>query len=132
MRFFTSNFKWIMLVSGLLTCTMIQGLVLPLVSLQSNFGETTLASPAFRIIVQNWSALIGLMGFMLIYGAFVPAVRNYSLMVAGTSKVVFILLILSSGMQFFSFGAGMAVIIDSIMVVLFITYLLLSKGYSVT
>ena len=132
MRFFLSNFKWVMLVCGLLTCTMFQGLVSPLNSLQSNFGETTLPSTAYEIIVRNWSALIGLMGIMLIYGAFVPSVRRFSLIIAGISKVVFILLILSSGMQYFNFGAGMAVIIDSIMVVVFITYLFLSRSYSYT
>jgi hypothetical protein len=126
MRFFLSNFKWIMLISGLLTCTMLQGLISPETSFQSNFGETV-QGPAAGIIVRNWSALIGLMGIMLIYGAFVTAVRRYSLVIAGISKVVFICLILSSGSQYFGTGAGTAVIVDSVVVVLFIIYLLLSQ-----
>ena len=127
MRFFVSNFKWVMLVSGILTCTMLQGLFFPQASLKTNFGSSTTGSPE-EIIVRNWSALIGLMGIMLIYGAFVPAVRRFSLTIAGISKVIFIILVLSLGKQYLEFGVGTAIIIDSIMIVLFITYLLLSRS----
>ena len=74
---------------------------------------------AFELIVRNWAALSGPIGFMLIYGAFVPAVRRYSPVIAGISKVVFIFLILSLGTQYLEFGAGTPVIIDFGMVVLF-------------
>jgi hypothetical protein len=67
------------------------------------------------------------MGIMLIYGAFVNAVRRYSLVIAGASMIVFICLILSSGKQYLSTGAGTAVIVDSVAVVLFIIYLLLPQ-----
>jgi len=122
MRFFVTNFKWVMLVAGLLTCTMLLGLVSPQSSLKTNFGDT-LEGPIAEIIVRNWAALIGLMGIMLIYGAFAPGVRQFSLIIAGMSKVVFIILMLSLGSPYFKFGAGTAVIVDSIMVVLFIVYL---------
>jgi len=131
MRFFLANFKWIMLICGLLTCTMFQGLISPQSSLKSNFGETIEVS-AMEIIVRSWAALIGLMGIMLIYGAFVSTVRRYSLIIVGISKVTFILLVLSLGKQYLDFGAGTAVIIDSIMVVLFIIYLLLSLKHPST
>ena len=126
MSFFVSNFKWIMLVSGLLTCTMFLGLVSPQVSLQSNFGES-IGGPLSEIIVRNWSALIGLMGIMLIYGAFVEPVRRFALVIAGVSKVLFIALVLIYGKQYMSFGAGTAVIADSIMIVLYIAYLLMAR-----
>lgn len=131
MRFFVSNFKWVMLISGLLTCTMFLGLISPQASLKSNFG-VMLEGSAVEIIVRNWAALIGLMGIMLIYGAFVPTVRRFSLIMAGISKVIFIILILSLGKEFLKFGVGTAVIIDSIMVVLFIAYLLLSRSFKIT
>jgi len=54
MRFFVEKFKWLMLVSGLLTCTMFLGLLSPAASLQSNFGET-LHGPVAEIIVRNWN-----------------------------------------------------------------------------
>ena len=127
MHFFVLNFKWIMLVSGILTCTMFSGLFSPEASLKSNFGAP-LEAPVTGIIVRNWAALIGLMGIMLIYGAFVPAVRRFALVITGISKIIFILLILSLGRSYLGFGAGTAVIADSIMVVLFIVYLFLAQS----
>jgi hypothetical protein len=127
MRFFVTNFKWIMLVAGLLTCTMLSGLISPQSSVKTNFGDT-LEGPIAEIVVRNWAALIGLMGIMLIYGAFAPRVRQFSLVIAGISKVVFIILILSLGKPYLKFGAGTAVIVDSIMVLLFVVYLVLTHG----
>lgn len=127
MRFFITNFKWIMFISGLLTCTMFLGLISPEASLKSNFGET-MEGPIAEIIVRNWGALIGLMGIMLIYGAFNETVRRFSLVIAGISKVIFIILVLSSAKSYLGFGAGTAVIADSIMVVLYIAYLYLSRA----
>ena len=126
MHFFVSNFKWFMLVSGVLTCSMLLGLLSPGASFRSTFGEEV-EGTAENIIVRNWSALIGLMGITLIYGAFKPAVRQFSLIIAGASKVIFIALILYFGKQYMEFGAGTAVIVDSIMVALFVLYLLLSR-----
>ncbi|HEY6504068.1 MAG TPA: hypothetical protein VIZ28_08855 [Chitinophagaceae bacterium] len=125
MRFFLSNFKWVMLISGLLTCTMFLALFSPQDSLKSNFGET-LEGPVAGIVVRNWGALIGLVGIMLIYGAFNMPVRKFTLVIAGTSKIIFISLVLSSGVSYFGLGAGTAVIADSVMVVLYALYLMLS------
>ena len=126
MNFFVSGFKWVMLISGVLTCTMFFGLIFPEESLKSTFGES-IHSPADEILVRNWSALIGLMGIMLIYGAFVPAVRKFSLIIAGTSKLIFICLILSLGQTYLDFSAGTAVIVDSLMLILFAMYLYFSR-----
>lgn len=125
MRFFILNFKWVMLISGLLTCTMLQALISPQASLISNFGQT-IDVPRAEIIVRNWGALIGLVGIMLIYGAFMEPVRRFVLVIAGSSKIIFILLVLSSKQSYMGFGAGTAVIVDAIMVVLYIAYLLLT------
>lgn len=115
-----------MLASDFLTCTMFLGLVSPESSLQSNFGESMDPRPVSNIIVRNWSALIGLTGITLIYGAFVPTVRSFVLLIAGLGKIIFITLVLSFGKEYLSFGAGTAVIADSVMIILFITYLLFS------
>lgn len=124
MRFFLTNFKWVMLVSGLLTCTMFLALFSPQESLRSNFGAT-LEGPVAGIVTRNWGALIGLVGIMLIYGAFHTPVRKFTLVIAGISKIIFISLVLSSGLSFWGLGAGTAVIADSIMIALYIIYLLL-------
>ncbi len=116
-----------MLLSGLLTCTMFLGLFSPAASLKSNFG-VVLEGDVNAIIVRNWAALIGLVGIMLIYGAFNTAVRRFVLVIAGTSKIIFITLVLSSGISYSGLGAGTAVIADSVMIVLYIAYLLLARS----
>lgn len=125
MHFFESNFKWVMLAAGLLTCSMFLALFSPQASLQSNFGQT-IEGPLADMIVRNWGALIGLSGISLLYGAFVEPVRRFVLVMASCSKVIFIFLVLSSKENYLAFGAGTAVIADTIMVALFILYLLLT------
>ena len=66
---------------------------------------------------------------MLSYGAFVAPVRPLVLIVAGSSKVVFIALVLSEGARYLSQQAGVAVGIDSVMVGLFAWYLLVSLSH---
>lgn len=125
MNMFTTNFKWIMLASGILTSTLFLGLFSPQSLLTSNFGETIDGNIA-NIVVRSWSALIGLIGIMLIYGAFTQKVRNFTLIIASISKLIFIILVLSFGKQYLSFGIGTAVIVDTVMISLYAVYLLLS------
>ncbi len=126
MRLFLSGFKWIMLVSGLLTCTMFLGLFSPASSLNTTFGETV-TGPVAEVVVRNWSALIGLSGVMLVYGALVETVRRFVLVITGTSKLIFITLVFTCAPQFLKFGAGTAVVLDSLMVLLFLAYLVLDR-----
>lgn len=104
-----SNIKWVMLVSGVLTMTMIYALIAPHAALMSTFGEALPASPVTEIVVRSWGALIGLVGAMLIYGAFHPEVRTLVLTVAALSKAIFVVLLLSHGNHFLSHQAGLAV-----------------------
>ena len=123
MRIVESNIKWIMLVAGALTCTMVYAAISPQAALLSTFGET-LDGPLADIVVRNWGVLIALVGTMLIWGAFNPQVRNMALTVAGVSKVAFIALVLSHGGRYINGQAGVAIAIDLVWVVLFAWYLL--------
>jgi hypothetical protein len=116
------NMKWIMLMSGLLTTTMIYAAIAPAAALRSNFGES-LEGPLAELIVRNWGILIALVGVMLIHAAFHPASRRVALLVAGASKLAFIALVLSHGSRYLSYNAGVAVAIDAATVVLFALYL---------
>ena len=122
MNWIVARIKWIMLVSGALTCTMLYAAIAPQAALRSTFGET-LEGPLAEIVVRNWGALIALVGAMLIYGAYDPPGRPLILTVAGLSKLIFIGLVLSQGRQYLSHQAGFAVVIDLVMVALFIGYL---------
>jgi hypothetical protein len=60
--------KWIMLLSGVLTSTMIYAAIAQRAAMESTFGKT-LDEPLAEIIVRNWGVLVALVGAMLIYGA---------------------------------------------------------------
>jgi hypothetical protein len=123
MRLTDTYIKWIMLVAGALTCTMIYAFIAPRAALTSTFGAT-LEGPVAEVVARNWGALIALIGAMLIYGAFHPGVRKFALVVAAASKVVFIALVLVQGSLFLGYQAGTAILIDGLWVVLFAWYLL--------
>lgn len=122
MTWISRNIHWIMTISGALTLTMVFAVVAPESALRSTFGDT-LGGPVADVVVRNWGALIGLMGAMLIYAARKPAVRPMVLVVAGTSKAVFIALVLLHGRRFLSHQAGVAVVVDLLWVILFAAYL---------
>jgi hypothetical protein len=127
MTWIVSGMKWIMLVSGVLTCSMIYAALSPQAALQATFGED-LQGPVAEIVVRNWGVLIALMGAMLIYGAFNVSARPLVLVVAGLSKVAFLSLLLVFGQPFLGHQAGVAVVSDSIQVALFIAYLVALRG----
>jgi hypothetical protein len=117
-----AKMKWIMLVSGVLTCTMVYAAVAPQAALRSMFGDT-LDGPLAEIVVRNWGILIALIGGMLIYGAFEPSSRRLVLIAAGLSKVAFVALLLTYGGQYLGQQAAVSIAIDLAMVLLFIAYL---------
>jgi hypothetical protein len=122
MAWIVANIRWIMILSGVLTSTMIFAAIAPEAALVSTFGET-LEGPLAHIVVRNWGALIALVGAMLICGALSPFQRPLILIVAGISKLVFLALVLSHGQRYLD-RAGIAVAVDLVMVVLFSWYLL--------
>lgn len=114
------HMKWIMLVSGILTCTMAYAALDPQAALLSTFGAT-LEGPLANIVVRNWGALITLVGAFLVYGAFRPAQRPVILVLACVSKLIFIGLVLGYGQAYLG-RAGLAVAFDSVVVVVFAAY----------
>ena len=123
MQLIVARIKWIMLVSGALTCTMIYAAFAPQAALRSTFGAS-LDGPLAEIVVRNWGALIALVGAMLIYGAFNPGTRALVLIVAGLSKLTFIGLVLVYGFQYLGNQAGVSIAFDLVMVALFVLYLI--------
>lgn len=125
MKLITRHIKGLMLISGGLTATMLYAAIAPAAALQSTFGES-LSGPVAELIVRNWGVLIALVGAMLIHGALNPSTRRLALVTAIVSKTMFISLVLSNGTQYLAHGAGTAVVIDTIMVVVFAVYLVSS------
>jgi hypothetical protein len=122
MRWIRSSIKPILLVSGVLTCSMIYTVVAPEAAQRQMFGES-LGGPLSDVIVRNWAALIVIGGVMLIRAAFHPPCRPPILAMTALGKAVFIALVLAQGGRYLSQQAVVAVVLDSVMVVLFAAYL---------
>ena len=122
MSWLAVNIHRVMIISGVLTLTMIYAAIAPDAAVRSTFGES-LDGPVADVVVRNWGALIALIGGMLIYGARRPAARPLVLTVAGASKAVFIALVLSHGGRFLGYGAGVAIFVDRVWVLVFAAYL---------
>jgi hypothetical protein len=117
MRHVVASIKWVMLVSGLLTGTMFYAVIAPGPALMSTFGAV-LVGPLAEIVVRSWGTLIGLMGVMLVYGAFHEAVRPLVLATAGASKVVYVILVVSIGTDFLPWPAMIVVVSDTLQAML--------------
>ena len=122
MAWVVANIHRIMVVSGVLTMTMVYAAIAPGAALRSTFGEG-LNGPVADIVVRNWGALIALVGAMLIYGARKPEARPLALTIAAASKAIFIALVLSHGTRFLGYQAGLAVAVDAVWVIVFVSYL---------
>lgn len=123
MNWLARQTRWILFISGILTCTMLYALFAPEASQISNFGSA-LTGPVADVIVRNWGALIGLVGLMLVYGAFHPPVRRLVLVVAGASKLTFITLVLVYGRGLLAHGVRTAIVVDALLVVVYVLLLL--------
>ncbi len=113
-----TKIKLIMLITGIITCSMSYAIIFPNEALISMFGVSLSGIPLAGIIVRSWGALVTLVGGLLIYGAFKPYSRSLILFIAGISKLVFILLLLIYGREYFPKTTSL-IVIDSIAVILY-------------
>ena len=118
MSWLESKIKWIMLVGGVITMSTLYAFVAPSAALTSLFGES-IEGPVANVVVRNWGFLIATVGALLIYGAFRPAARPVALTVAIVTKLVFIGLVLAGPRSFLQHQAGIGVVVDSVLVLIF-------------
>lgn len=123
MKLINAQIKWIMLISGLFTCSMFLSLLSPTAGLEMLFGVSELEEPFTEIVVRNWGALIGMVGVLLIFGGFRPHSRNLILVIAAVSKSIFIALNLLIGIEYLSTSL-VAIVLDSVFILLYVLYLL--------
>src|SRR5205814_1173476 len=100
--------------------------IAPDAALRSAFGQGP-DGPLAELIVRNWGVLVGLVGLMLIYGAFVPPARRLVLSVAAVSKAAFVILLLTAGHDFLGQRIGLALWVDGLQALLFVAYLLSTR-----
>jgi len=125
MGFITRHFKWLMLVSGVLTATMFYGLFAPQAALQSMFGAS-FNGQLEALVIRSWSALVGLIGVMLIYGAFSPQNRVCCAAIAAMSKAIFVALVLIHGQAYLA-KAAPALALDVLVIVFTLLFLLANQ-----
>ena len=116
------NIRRIMLLAGLFTLGMLYAALAPFAALRTLFGAS-LEGPVANMVVRNWGALIALIGTMIVYGAYRPAVRRFVLVTTGISKVAFIALVIGGGTQFIGHPIAVAALVDIVIVLLFAIYL---------
>lgn len=126
MNWLVRSMKWIMLVTGVLTASVFQYAIVPQAALTADFGHGV-EGPLAELLVRNWGVLVGLVGLMLIYGAFVLPARRLVLSVAALSKLAFVMLMLTVGSAYLAQRIRFAVIIDSLEVLIFVAYLLATR-----
>jgi hypothetical protein len=122
MSVLTDNIQWVLLICGLLTVSMIQGVFAPRFTMRAYFGEAP-DSFASDALMRSWSALVAFSGLFLIYAGYMPEVRQAALAVVGAGKLFFVALLLSQPRRFFRGQAVTAIILDSVMVIIFAAYL---------
>ena len=111
-----------MLVSGILTATTFYGLFAPQSLLESMFGASFNGSLE-SILIRSWSALVGMIGAVLIFGAFSEKHRVFSISIAAFSKIIFVSLMLIYGQAFLG-KAAPAVVMDCAVIVLAVFFLI--------
>jgi hypothetical protein len=121
------NIKGIMLVAGVFTFGLIFAFVAPWAALRTLFGAS-LEGPVANMVVRNWGALIALVGGMILYGAYRPAVRRFILATTAISKLVFVGLVIGGGTDFLGHWIAVAALVDIVVVMLFAGYLWSTRG----
>jgi len=69
MNVIVRNIKWIMFLSGVITCSTFFAVIAPQAALLSMFGSD-LTEPLANLVARSWGFLVSIMGILLIYGAF--------------------------------------------------------------
>jgi len=127
MSILVDNMQWVLLVCGLLTLSMIQAVFAPRATMRAYFGEAP-DSKAADLLMRNWGMLVAAGGALLVYAAFAPEARPVALIYVGVTKLAFISLVLMAGGAFLKKQAGLAVVVDGVMVVLFAAYLFATQA----
>jgi CHASE2 domain-containing sensor protein len=128
MDFIARNFKWLMLVSGVLTATMFYGLFAPQEALQSMFGAS-FDGQLQSLVIRSWSALVGLMGVLLIYGALSPQHRVLCAVIAALSKAIFVTLVMIHGQPYLP-SAAAVIVLDLVVIASTLLYLLSTRRHA--
>lgn len=126
MNLITANIKWILLVSGALTATMLYAAIDPQAAMMTSFGAT-LEGPLAEIIVRSWGLMVTLIGAMIILSAFRPKYRRLVMSAAAIGKAFLITMIIIQGGAIMT-AAMPVVVFDALVVLIFAAYVLTGRA----
>ena len=125
MNVIVRNIKWIMLLSGVITCSTFFAVIAPQAALLSMFGSD-LTEPLANLVARSWGFLVSIMGILLIYGAFNEDARMLCIITAGISKIGFLFLILIFGTDYID-NLWVTIVFDTIVALTLATYVVSPK-----
>lgn len=120
-----SNISPVLIVCGLLTCSMLLMAVAPRFAMRATFGEAA-EGPVANLIARSWGAMIFASGLMLIYAAWHAEARLPILLYAIAGKLGFVALVLAAP-SLRKPGALAVVAGDLVIVALLVWYLLAAR-----
>jgi hypothetical protein len=117
-----NHIAWILIVSGVLTCSMISLSLAPRAMSRFIFGEEP-ASATALLIARSWGAMVAASGLMLIYAAHHAEARLPIMLYSIAGKLGFTVLVFVGGGRYLRRPAFGAAVIDLAIVLLFAWYL---------
>ena len=118
----SSSIRWILVVSGLIT--LVGGIVplfAPYFQLRSTYAVDNPASIAV-FFVRHWGVLISVVGCLIIYSAYAPAIRGPVLLAAAAEKFALVVLVFFGPVRRTS-GMTAIAVMDGIFAILYVVYL---------
>ena len=116
-----AHIEGVLIVTGALTAVAILGFIAPVTTLRMIFGRAPTDEVSLAL-ARYCGLLVFLVGALLIYAAFHPAVRVPAMAVAAIEKVVLGAGILSTTLRSYPLAAAIAVG-DSLMALVYLLYL---------
>jgi hypothetical protein len=111
----------ILIVTGALTAVALLQFIAPASTLRTIYGDTP-KDEVSRILARHWGLLIFLIGVLLIYAAFDPAVRTPAMLLAVIEKIALGVGVFGTSLRKHPMAAAIAAG-DSLIALLYVLYL---------
>jgi hypothetical protein len=116
-----AHIEAILMVTGALTAVALLQFIAPIPIIRMIYGETPISGVSV-FLVRHWGLLIFLIGVLLIYAAFHPAVRTPAMVIAAIEKVALGSAVLGTSLRRHPVAATIATG-DSLIALVYILYL---------
>ncbi|MBI3678300.1 MAG: hypothetical protein HY243_16950 [Proteobacteria bacterium] len=125
MGWIVDNIRWILILSGVLTCSMLVMAVAPRYANRVIFGEE-ISHASHGLVSRSWGAMIFASGLMLIYAAYYAEARLPILLYSIAGKLGFVVLVLSK--PHFRKQRAFTMALGDLVIVALLAWYLISAG----